>query len=244
MKKLFLLPLVAVWAFVALTTSSCVKEEYNLDDLDENGICIQTSVAAPLAKFHSTIGDIFNMEAVSGNVVKLDGTSINLKDVGADEVASLFPLPIDVENTKFGATNYIDDIDFDDVFGSGNAVSSLDSLVLIVDIKSTMPFDINLALGFTADPDPKEDSPEINPGKLHKDATVNACEDGKTVVEQTVYFRYGDIVNDIKNASALKVFLGFEVPFQKLAEVTLSQDQYIDVKLKAYVQGNFDVSDF
>ncbi len=244
MKKLFLLPLVALLASIALTTSSCVKEEYNLDDLDENGICIQTSLAAPLAKFHSTIGDIFNMEAVSGDVVKLDGTRINLKDVGADEVAALFPLPIDVKNTKFGATNYIDDIDFNDIFGDGNTVSSLDSLVVIVDIKSTMPFDINLALGFTADPDPQENSPEINPGKLHKEATVMACEDGKTVVDQTVYFRYGDIVSDISRASALKVFLGFEVPFEKLAQVTLSQEQYIDIKLKAFVQGNFDVSDF
>lgn len=228
-------------AAASLFCNSCT-EEYNMDGITGEGLNIETSVAAPLVKARTTFGQLFDLEGIKGNITKLDGTVIDLAKANLGEVSSMFPLPIKTD-AVFGSTSVVDDIEFNDIFGSDNAVKSLDSLILVLDMETNVPFEIDFALGFTGDPFPTKFSSEIFKDQLHREAHIPACENSSSKVNVSFEFKYGSVADMLCNATGMLIMMDFQIP-DIIKAVTLDKDQYVDIKLKAYIKGSINPSNF
>lgn len=242
MKKMYKLTLMALVAFAALFASSCKDEEYDLDDMKSDGLNIHTSLAAPLVKSHSTFADIFDMESIKGYLRPVGGDPINLAETGLGEIQQLLSKPMDIKNTtKFNSSVIIDDINFDDIFGDENALPDIDKLMFIFDVETNVPFDISLKIDFVTGPNPTNFSPRIP--SLHNEVMVPASKSDKDIVKTEQIIEYGDVAKELSTATGMLIELNFTVP-DDLKYPQINLQQYVDIKLKAYVEGDLNPSNF
>ncbi len=242
MKKILKAALLAFFAGVIVLSTSCQKEEYNFKDMDDFGLQLHTSIAAPLVKTHSTFADIFDMESILGYLHPVEGEPINLSAASLGEIQEMLSQPMKLKDiTKFNSSLLIDDIDFGDIFGEEGSVSDLDSMILIFDVVTNVPFEINLQLDFVSGINPTNDSPKID--ALHNAIMVPACLSGKDKVSTTQYIKYGNICNDLSDATGMLLNLNFGIP-DGTADAAISIDQYVDIKIKAYVEGTIAPTEF
>jgi len=234
--------LLAIIAFATIFASSCREEEYDIENLKGDGINIHTSLAAPLFKNHSTFAEFFDMESIKGYLRPVDGKPIDLARTNLDELRQLLDKPLALYNTtQFNSYVLSTDIKYDEIFGEGNCVTSLDSLVLIFDVETDVPFDINLQVDFLMGDYPNIYSPRII--NLHRDIVVPACGTGTDKVSVTKYIRYGDVCDEMSAASAMLLNLYFTIP-EGTEDAYISINQYVDIKMKAFVEGDINPSEF
>lgn len=242
MRKIIKQSLAAMAVSALMFSTACTNEEYDLENIGEDGFNIHTSLAAPICHSHSTFANIFNAEGIKGKLITVDKGVIDLAATGYGEVDELLknPLALKVE-TNFKSQTITDDINFSEIFGDENPVRNLDSLILIIEVSHDVPFDMDLTLDFLKGFD--KDDPKVE--SLNRSVHVPSCAKGDPDVHVVQYLKYGNVFQDIKDVKSILFTMGFTVDLLKFADgLEISADQYVDFKLKAYVEGSINPTDF
>jgi hypothetical protein len=158
-------------ALSATLFSSCAKEDYNFDDLDDE-ILFNTAVSAPIAKVNATLGDFIDLDSMKGKFkvkpeqadairaawdgrtpvfLKDHGTIIDLSIMTKEDFQRMKTLNVAIDSQNLPAsTDFIEIDQLDDIFGEGNAIQEIQEFTLFLDIANETPFDFSLGLQFAS----------------------------------------------------------------------------------------------
>lgn len=238
MKKLHYLSMVALMAAASIFGTACTDDDYDLDNVGDD-LVVKTSVAFPLGHANFKFKDIFDMENARGKFITTNDVVLDLASEDSKEYTKL--LPLDIKQTiNAQANTIIDNLDMSEIFGEGNAINSIDSLYLMLDVKSTAPFDINVGLKFTDDVKPSVESLPIATIK-EQTASLEAPATAGSITTKNVEFGYGSLAESFKKATAIIIPIDLNIPAGKDL-VGIDKEQYIDITIKIYVKGTFKTS--
>ncbi len=122
---------------------SCNEEEYDLSNISDD-LVVETALDAPIGTVSISLPDVFLHRGAGGNFSSKDSV-FNLKDILSEKD---IPLPIMAKSINVSASDTLHGVGFNNVFGDGNPIDSLENIVLKVNVENQLPFSVDLELRF------------------------------------------------------------------------------------------------
>ncbi|MBQ1698106.1 MAG: hypothetical protein II075_09520 [Bacteroidales bacterium] len=168
MRKTFITQIAAI-ALASVLLSSCVKDDYNLDDISDE-VMFNTAIAAPIAKVDAKLADFFDLDSMKGKFkvnpsqvdaikshwggrtpafLRENGTIIDLSIMTKEDFEILKTLNIAIDERYLpSSSDYVEIDKLDEFFGEGNAIQELEDFTLYLDIANETPFTFTIDLQF------------------------------------------------------------------------------------------------
>lgn len=239
MKKRFIsIPMFGICA--CLFQTACQVDDYYLNDFSTDSVIVSTAVGAPLASISLTLKQLLQHDGLQGSIITEQG-DYGYKEHGLD---NNIPLPLyALQGTTIKSNDTVEDANFEDYLGEGKTVSDFSKIILKINAKNGLPFQAHLLLHFL-----DENGLFINDASLRREidvASANVGSDGKpsSATENNYAFEFtGDDIPSLRKTKQIKVEYDFSIPEDR--EYVYADSSYtIDLKMKAYVNGDILVSE-